>query len=122
MSEVSSSAELRSAKCVPCEGGIPKLTSDEAAVQLQELNGWQLLSGPDRIRREWRVRNFMAGIEFFNAVAELAESEGHHPDLHIQGYRNVSIDIWTHAVGGLSRNDFVLAAKLDQLPIAAVAE
>ena len=56
-------------------------------------------------------------MKFFNAVAEIAEADGHHPDLHIVGYRNVSIEIWTHAIGGLSENDFILAAKIDQLPI-----
>jgi 4a-hydroxytetrahydrobiopterin dehydratase len=117
MPEVSSAEQLCSVKCVPCEGGIPKMTVDEAATQLQQLEGWTLLSGPDRIRKEWRVKNFMAGMDFFNAVAALAEDEGHHPDLHIQGYRNVAIEIWTHAVEGLSHNDFILAAKIDRLPV-----
>ena len=71
-----------------------------------------------RIRREWTAKNFMAGIDFFNKVAALAEEEGHHPDLHLEGYRNVAIEIWTHAIGGLSDNDFILAAKIDQIPIA----
>jgi 4a-hydroxytetrahydrobiopterin dehydratase len=56
-------------------------------------------------------------MEFFNAVADLAEEEGHHPDLHLEGYRNVWIEIYTHAIGGLSENDFILAAKIDELPI-----
>lgn len=59
----------------------------------------------------------MAGLRFFNSVGELAESEGHHPDLHLVGYRNVAIELWTHAIGGLSENDFILAAKINQLPI-----
>ena len=70
-----------------------------------------------RILKNWTVKNFMAGMAFFNEVAKLAEDEGHHPDLHIEGYRNVSIEIWTHAIGGLSENDFILAAKIDALPI-----
>ena len=57
----------------------------------------------------------MAGIDFFNKVAALAEDEGHHPDLHLEGYRNLSIAIWTHAAGGLTENDFILAAKIDQI-------
>ena len=60
----------------------------------------------------------MAAMDFFNKVAALAEEEGHHPDLHLVGYRNVAIEIWTHAIGGLSENDFILAAKIDALPIA----
>ena len=63
------------------------------------------------------MKNFMAGIVFFTQVAELAEAEGHHPDLHLEGYRNVWVEIWTHAIGGLSENDFILAAKIDRLGI-----
>lgn len=70
-----------------------------------------------RIRKDWIVKDFMAGIEFLSRVAELAEREGHHPDLHLQGYRNVWIELWTHAIGGLSENDFILAAKIDRLPV-----
>ncbi|HUQ71150.1 MAG TPA: 4a-hydroxytetrahydrobiopterin dehydratase, partial [Planctomycetaceae bacterium] len=66
---------------------------------------------------EWVVKNFLAGMAFFEKVAEVAEAEGHHPDLHLVGYRNVAIEIWTHAIGGLSENDFILAAKIDELPI-----
>jgi 4a-hydroxytetrahydrobiopterin dehydratase len=54
---------------------------------------------------------------FFNRIAEVAEEDGHHPDLHVEGYRNVSVELWTHAIGGLSENDFILAAKIDQLPV-----
>ena len=60
----------------------------------------------------------MAGIDFFRHVAELAEAENHHPDLHLENYRELGIEIWTHAIGGLSQNDFILAAKIDLLPIA----
>ena len=117
MTEVSTSEQLRTVKCVPCEGGVPKLTSEEAAVQNEQLQGWTILSEPDRITKSWTVKNFVAGMDFFNKVTELAEDEGHHPDLHIVGYRNVTIDIWTHAINGLSLNDFILAAKIDALPI-----
>ena len=85
--------------------------------QLKKLAGWKLVAGGQRIRKEWVVRNFLAGIDFFQRVARLAEDEGHHPDLHLAGYRNVAIEIWTHAIGGLSENDFILAAKIDRLPI-----
>jgi 4a-hydroxytetrahydrobiopterin dehydratase len=102
---------------VPCEGGVPKMSREEAEAQLTALSGWELLSGPDRIRKSWTVKNFLAGLEFFQKVAEVAEAEGHHPDLHLVGYRNVSIEIWTHAIQGLSLNDFILAARIDQLPL-----
>jgi 4a-hydroxytetrahydrobiopterin dehydratase len=59
----------------------------------------------------------LAGMKFFDAVARAAEAENHHPDLHLTGYRNVAIELWTHAIGGLSENDFILAAKIDRLPV-----
>ncbi len=108
--------ELTRKKCVPCEGGVPTLSESEVDALLVNLPGWAKVEGGQRIRREWRARNFMAAMGFFNKVAELSEGEGHHPDLHLVGYRNVAIEIWTHAIGGLSENDFILAAKIDALP------
>jgi len=114
---VHSAEQLRAKKCVPCEGGVPKLTSAEADAQLSKLHGWTIVHKGERIRKDWVVKNFMAGMQFFSEVAKVAEAEGHHPDLHLVGYRNVAIEIWTHAIGGLSENDFILAAKIDDLPI-----
>ena len=104
-------------KCVPCEGGVPKMTPEEVAEQIAELPEWEVTRGGERIARQWVVKNFLAAMEFFNHVAGVAEAEGHHPDLHVEGYRNVTVEIWTHAIGGLSENDFILAAKIDRLPI-----
>jgi 4a-hydroxytetrahydrobiopterin dehydratase len=109
--------QLNAKKCVPCEGGVPALTRDEAQALLGSVSGWQLTADGQRIRREWRAKNFVAAIRFFNAVSDVAERENHHPDLHLTSYRNVVIEIWTHAIGGLSENDFILAAKIDKLPI-----
>jgi 4a-hydroxytetrahydrobiopterin dehydratase len=109
--------QLTEKKCVPCEGGVPKYSLEEARAQLKTLNGWRLSDDGQRIAKDWVVKNFMAGIDFFDRVAQLAEAEGHHPDLHLRGYRNVSIELYTHAIGGLSENDFILAAKIDKLPI-----
>jgi len=109
--------ELVATHCQSCEGGVEKYTPDEAESQLQSLSGWRLTAGAAHIRKDWRVKDFMAAIDFFTAVAQLAEAEGHHPDLHLEGYRNVWIELWTHAIGGLSENDFILAAKIDRLPI-----
>jgi 4a-hydroxytetrahydrobiopterin dehydratase len=111
--------QLRSKKCVPCEGGVPPVPRDEAERLLRDLPGWRLTDDGIRIRRQWVVKHFMAGMDFFGRVAGLAEAEGHHPDLHLVGYRNVAIELWTHAIGGLSENDFITAAKIDQLPIEA---
>jgi len=115
--QLQSTDELAQKKCVPCEGGVPKYSGEEAASQLKNLSGWKLTHDGQRIRKDWTVKNFMAGLAFFNDVAKLAEEDGHHPDLHLEGYRNVSIELWTHAIDGLSENDFILAAKIDLLPI-----
>ena len=117
MNDVQTPGQLTTKKCVPCEGGVPAYSPEEAKLQVEKLPGWKLTADGQRIRREWVVKNFIAGINFFNSVASLAEAEGHHPDLHLVGYRNVAIEIWTHAIGGLSENDFILAAKIDQLPV-----
>ena len=110
--------QLTNKKCVPCEGGVPKYSLEEARSQLTTLTGWRLMHEGQRIRKDWVVKNFMAGIEFFNRIAKVAEDDAHHPDLHLEGYRNVAVELYTHAIGGLSENDFILAAKIDQLPIS----
>ena len=110
-------SELVGKKCEPCEGGVEPCTLPHAEKQLEQLQGWYLTHEGQRIRKDWTVTNFMAAMDFFNKVAEVAEHDGHHPDLHVAGYRNVSIELWTHAIGGLSENDFILAAKIDQLPV-----
>ena len=109
--------ELIKKKCLPCEGVSTPVPVDLAEKQLQRLSGWELTHDGQRIRKQWTVKNFLAGLDFFNRCAQVAEDDGHHPDLHIEGYRNLSVELWTHAIGGLSENDFILAAKIDQLPI-----
>jgi len=111
-------SELVRKACVPCEGGIPALSAGEAAALLESVPGWLLSDDGRRIRRSWVAKNFLAAIEFFNQTAALAEREGHHPDLHLVGYRDVTVELSTHAIGGLSENDFILAAKIDALPFA----
>ncbi len=114
--------DLRQKKCVPCEGGVPKLTEDEARAFIGTLTGWTLTRGGERIRKEWTVRHFRDALAFFHRVGQVAETENHHPDLHLEGFRNVAVEIWTHAIGGLSENDFILAAKIDALPIELKAK
>ena len=116
--DIQAADQLVTQKCKPCEGGVDPCTLDEAQQQLGQLQGWQLTHEGQRIRKQWVVKNFMAGMDFFHRVADLAEQDGHHPDLHLEGYRHVAIELWTHAIGGLSENDFILAAKIDQLPIS----
>jgi len=110
-------SELTRKHCTACEGGAPALSSGQVQQLLREIPGWKLMADGKRIRRDWRVKDFQAGLEFLNKAGALAEQEGHHPDLHLEGYRNVAIELWTHALGGLSENDFILAARIDQLPV-----
>jgi 4a-hydroxytetrahydrobiopterin dehydratase len=110
-------SELKKKKCVPCEGGVPVVPREDALRLLADLPEWKLSDDGIRIRRQWVLKNFMAAMDFLNRVAELAEDEGHHPDLHLFGYRNVAIELWTHAIGGLSENDFITAAKIDEIPV-----
>ncbi len=106
-------SDLSVKKCVPCEGGVPKYSSAEAEAQLAAMPAWRLTHDGTRIRRDWTLRNFRECIKLINTVGALAEREQHHPDLHLEGYRCVWIEIYTHAIGGLSENDFILAAKID---------
>jgi 4a-hydroxytetrahydrobiopterin dehydratase len=115
--QVQAAEQLIAKKCKPCEGGVEACPIEQARVQLGNLPGWSLTHDGQRIRKDWTVKNFVAGMEFFQLVAQVAEEDGHHPDLHLEGYRHVWIELWTHAIGGLSENDFILAAKIDQLPI-----
>ena len=103
--------------CVPCEGGALPLMRDESAKLLEQTPGWQIASDGLSLSREFTFRNFVEAMDFANKITPVAEAEGHHPDLHLVGYRNVSIEIWTHAINGLSLNDFILAARIDELPI-----
>jgi 4a-hydroxytetrahydrobiopterin dehydratase len=108
---------LATKHCKPCEGGVPALTPDAVKRLLPEVPAWKLTTDGKRLRREWRAKDFEAALTFFHHVGQLAEAEQHHPDLHLTEYRNVAIEIWTHAVGGLSENDFILAAKIDKVPV-----
>lgn len=108
-------AELTAKKCAPCEGGVPKYTPAEAEAQIARLPEWRLTHDGTRIRRDLTLKNFRECIKLMNNVGALAEREQHHPDLHLEGYRNVWIEIFTHAIGGLSENDFILAAKIDAI-------
>lgn len=107
--------QLLAEKCVPCEGGTKPLTAREARKLLDKLDGWELVKGKS-LRKRLSMLDFPAAIEFIHDVAQTAESEGHHPDLHLTGYRHLTIELSTHAIGGLSMNDFILAAKIDALP------
>ncbi len=103
--------------CGPCEGNVKPMPREQAAALAAQVPHWAISADGVRIRREWRVRDFMTGLDFFRRVGDVAEAEGHHPDLHLVSYRQVAIELWTHAAGGLTENDFILAAKIDELPV-----
>lgn len=104
---------LLSKKCIPCEGGMPPLSKEEAEKYLAEVSGWKL-EDEKKIEKRFKFENFKEAMKFVNKVAELAEAEGHHPDFAIM-YNRVILNLTTHAIGGLSENDFILAAKIDNI-------
>jgi 4a-hydroxytetrahydrobiopterin dehydratase len=106
--------DFASKRCVPCEGGVPAMTPREVEEALGSLDGWDVREGSTRLHKHHRFRDFKEAMRFVNAMADLAEAEGHHPDFTVH-YDTVDVVLFTHAVGGLSQNDFILAAKLDQL-------
>ncbi|MGH9441331.1 MAG: 4a-hydroxytetrahydrobiopterin dehydratase [Thermoanaerobaculia bacterium] len=103
---------LRDKKCFPCEGGTPALDERRVRELLGEVPGWN--AGDGKIRRELKFADFLSAMTFLNRLAEVAEREGHHPDFCLH-YNRVELTLWTHSVGGLSENDFILAAKIDAL-------
>ncbi|KAL8511789.1 hypothetical protein ACS0TY_018283 [Phlomoides rotata] len=114
----STDQDLSIKKCVPCNSkDLRAMTDDTANILIQRVPGWNLVneSGVLKLHQSWKVKTFVKGMEFLRLVADVAEAEGHHPDLHLVGWNNVKIDIWTHAVGGLTENDFILAAKINGL-------
>ncbi len=117
------SKDLLKKKCVPCEGkGIKPFTKEEANDYLSEIQDWKLVENnhPEgkstsygaRISKEFKFQDFIGAINFVERVADVAEMEGHHPDIHIY-YNKVIIELSTHSIGGLSENDFIVAARID---------
>ncbi|KAL8130344.1 hypothetical protein V2J09_019499 [Rumex salicifolius] len=114
-------SDLASKKCVPCNSKDLRSMNEEAATDMiNKVPGWNLVNeeGKLKLSQTWKVKSFTNGLELFQAVANVAEAEGHHPDLHLAGWNNVTVEIWTHAVGGLTENDFILASKISGLDIA----
>ncbi|MBR9884870.1 MAG: 4a-hydroxytetrahydrobiopterin dehydratase [Oceanospirillales bacterium] len=105
---------LTEKSCIPCRGGMPALDLAEAGELALQVPLWTLAEGGKRIRREFTFRNFADALSFVNRVGELAEAEDHHPEIRF-GWGHAEIELWTHKIGGLHENDFILAAKIDQL-------
>lgn len=102
-------------KCVPCEGGVEPLKRADFQIYLDSVANWNVINDEKTIQKEFTFKNFKEVLGFVNQVGEIAESEGHHPDLNIHDFKKLTVTLWTHAIGGLSINDFILAAKIDQL-------
>jgi 4a-hydroxytetrahydrobiopterin dehydratase len=109
--------DLTKKHCTPGEKGGQALTSNQLKKYLTLVPHWILAADGKRIRRKWVAKDFLSALDFFKRVGRIAQREDHHPDLHLRGYRNVTIELSTHDLDGLSENDFIVAAKIDQLPV-----
>jgi 4a-hydroxytetrahydrobiopterin dehydratase len=109
-------AGLNQASCVPCRGGVPTLTEAEIEELKPQVPEWRVaeVDGVQRLQRDFGFKDFKSAMDFAFAVGELAEREQHHPDLHV-AWGKVKVETWTHKIRGLHRNDFILAAKTDEI-------
>jgi 4a-hydroxytetrahydrobiopterin dehydratase len=107
-------------RCLPCEGGLPPLSPEKIATLLQQLTAWEVNTENTKITRKFTFKNFYHTMAFVNAIAWIANQENHHPDLEL-GYNYCNVSYSTHAINGLSENDFICAAKIDALLVAQQA-
>lgn len=107
-------SDLINKKCVPCEGEVEPFNTEQIENYLNEVSGWEVVDSK-KISKEFIFKNFNEALDFANKVGAIAEAEQHHPDIHIVSYKKVVVDLSTHAIGGLSENDFIVAAKIDGL-------
>ena len=118
---------LHEQHCLPCSGGLAPLSEKRVGEYLKEIPGWTIVRPPlptpppvgegitpSKIARTWKFKDFKEALAFVNRVGELAETEGHHPDIHIH-WNRVTLELWTHVAKGLTENDFILASKIDAL-------
>src|SRR5262245_14676176 len=105
--------DLASRECVPCRGGVPPLSAEEREPLLAQIDGWEVVLG-HHLKKEYPFKNFVDALAFVNRVGEVAEKNGHHPDLYLS-WGKVRIEVYTYKIDGLTESDFVLAAKCDQV-------
>ncbi len=108
-------AGLDQKTCIPCRGDVPPLTPEESAVFAAQVRGWSVVDN-HHIERSYSFRNFADALTFVNAVGEIAEEQGHHPDIYFT-WGKARVTIWTHKINGLTESDFILAAKIDRLDV-----
>ena len=113
---IPSAKQLITKKCQPCAQGAIPLSLAEAREYAVQLPEWILSVDGKSISRQYVMKDFLAAVHFMDKIAQVAETEDHHPDLHLTGYRRLRIELATHSIGGLSENDFILATKIEQLP------
>lgn len=106
---------LTQKKCEPCEGKTQPFTREQAENLRRQTPEWKISDNGKMISREFVVKNFTAAVDFINHIKDIAENENHHPDIYLHSYKKLRVDLSTHAIGGLSENDFIVAAKIDQL-------
>lgn len=109
---IGESCDLANRECVPCRGGVPALTEAQQAPLLAQLQGWSVVAG-HHLSKTYTFSDFVTALAFVNRVGDVAERNGHHPDLALS-WGKVRVDVWTHKIDGLTESDFVLAAKCDQ--------
>jgi len=105
---------LTQKKCIPCEGGLTPLARNEYEPYLEQLHDWSVIDDKQLVR-EFIFEDFNRALQFVNVAGEIAEEEGHHPDILIHSWNKVKIILWTHAIDGLSVNDFIMAAKIERI-------
>lgn len=107
--------KLTAKHCVPCEGGIPPLPKEQVDDLISQVEGWSITEDYQKIEKVFGFKNFKKALEFVNKVGKVAEQEGHHPDIFLFNWNKVKMSLYTHAIGGLHENDFILAAKIDDV-------
>lgn len=109
-------SNLADKKCIPCKDkSVRPLSSLKIEELLKEIKGWQVTPGGKKIQKEWILKDFVTAVKFINEITDVAEEEGHHPDLSLENYNHFKVTLSTHNVGGLTENDFIIAAKIDKL-------
>lgn len=112
-------SELAKKECVPCKGGVPPLKGKEVTDLLGQIDGWEAV-GEHHVTRTYAFRDFMSALDFVNKIGNIAEQQGHHPDIFLT-WGKVRVEIWTHKIDGLTESDFILAAKCDVVYPAGAA-
>ncbi|MBI1870981.1 MAG: 4a-hydroxytetrahydrobiopterin dehydratase [Chlamydiae bacterium] len=112
---MSDTQKLTQKKCQPCSGQTPLLSPEQVRIYFSQLSGWEMTSDGKGLIKNLKAKDFQTVLTLVNKMGACAEEENHHPNLYIHHYRNLRIELSTHAIDGLSENDFILAAKIDKI-------